>query len=161
LTDAERSSFEAFYRENFKRLQCHAYQFLSNWADAEVVTQEAFYTAWKKYQEFVTSPSQLGWMKNTIQKVAANFTRAKRTRQKYIAPLDALSSPPSCLDTYPEVDSVEAHCAELLSAQEFALFQRAVIWKEPYPAVAEEFGLSESACRKRIQRIIRKLRKNW
>lgn len=161
MTDEERSSFEAFYRKNFKRLQCHAYQFLSNWADAEAVTQDAFCTAWKKYREFFASPSQMGWMKSAVQKVAANYTRAKRTRQKHTVPLDAVLDPPSYRDNYPGVDSAEAHCAELLSPPEFALFQRAVIWKEPYPAVAEEFGLSESACRKRVQRMTRKLRKNW
>ena len=68
---------------------------------------------------------------------------------------------PSAFDYYVGVDAPSAHCAELLSEQEFLLIQGIFMEGEPYRNVAKEFDLSEGACRKRVERIIKKLRKNW
>lgn len=161
MTREEEAFFEEFYRANIQMLIGYAYRFLQNWDDAKEIAQEAFLTGLVKIDQFYASKNRLGWIKTVIRKKAQNLNKVKRVRATVTT---FLGDPSLCLsarDDYGSVDSPSAHCAELLTEQEFLLIRRIFMEGEPYREVAAEFGLTEGACRKRVERILKKLRKQW
>ena len=161
MTQDEGVFFEAFYRENFQKLVAYAYRFLKNWDDAKEVTQEAFLTALIKIDQFCESESPQGWIKSTIRKKAQNLNKLKVRRSASVFPLEEANPLLVDYDHYAAVDAPSAHSAELLSKQEFLLIKRIFMEGESYRDTAEEFGITEGACRKRVERIIKKLRERW
>jgi len=161
MTREQQLFFEAFYRTHFKSLVVYAYRFLNNWDDAREIAQEAFLTGLLRIDRFYGSENQIGWIKSTIWKKAQNLNKVKKSRAAVTIPLEDPSFCPSAYDHYSEVDAPFAHSAELLNEQELLLIRRIFMDGEPYRSVAEEFGMTEGACRKRAERIIKKLREKW
>lgn len=161
MTREEEAFFEEFYRAYIQTLVGFAYRFLKNWDDAKEITQEAFLTALVKIDQFYASENHLGWIKAVIRKKAQNFNKVKRGRA---AVTTFLEDPNLCLathDYYGSVDAPSARCAELLTDQEFLLIRRIFMEGESYRDTANEFEMTEGACRKRVERILKKLREQW
>ena len=114
-----------------------------------------------KIDQFYASENRLGWIKTVIRKKAQNFNRVKKGRAAVTTFLEDPSLCLSARDHYGSVDAPSAHCAELLTEQEFLLIRRIFMEGEPYREAAAEFGLTEGACRKRVERILKKLRERW
>lgn len=161
MTREECVFFEAFYRANFKKLVGYAYRFLANWDDAKEITQEAFLTGLIKIDQFYKSENQQGWIRNAIRKKAQNLNRVKANRTAVTVPLEDTSFDSAAYDHYAGVDTPFAHSAELLTEQEFLLIKRVFMEGEPYQNIAKEFDTTEGACRKRVERIVKKLREKW
>lgn len=91
------------------------------------------------------------------------MNRTRKLREKIVVPLETLTTTPGAYDSH-ESEDVEAlldHCAEILKPKEYDLFIK-IIWKrEPYSQVSKELGITEWACRKRVQRILKKLNEGW
>lgn len=161
MTREEEAFFEEFYRAYVQTLVGYAYRFLNNWDDSKEITQEAFLTGLIKIDQFYASENRLGWIKTVIRKKAQNFNRVKKGRAAVTTFLEDPSLCLSARDHYGSVDAPSAHCAELLTEQEFLLIRRIFMEGEPYREAAAEFGLTEGACRKRVERILKKLRERW
>ncbi len=161
MTREEEAFFEEFYRANFKKLVGYAFRFLQNWEDAREVTQEAFLTGLIKIEQLYASENRLGWIKSTVRKRAQNFNRVKTNRAAVTTSLEDPGLFLAAPDHYGGIDTPSAHCAELLSEQEFLLIKRIYMEGESYRDTAKEFGMTEGACRKRVERIIKKLRERW
>lgn len=161
MTQEQAVFFESFYQEHFKELVAYAYRFLGNWDLAKDATQEAFLIGIKKVDQFCSSPNHVGWIKNVIRKTASNMNHTRKNHARIVIPLETTSTPPSAWDHYSGIDSIAVHCAEILSPEEYSLFEQIVINKESYVKIAKALHILEWACRKRIQRILKKLRKNW
>lgn len=161
MTNEQRAFFNTFYRDHFQSLVGYAYRFLKNWDDAKEITQEAFITGLVKIEQFYGSANQMGWIRQVIRKKASNLNHVRAVHAAVTVPLDEPDRHPSRCDHYPEVDSTLAHCAALLSAEELDLLTRIVLNQEPYSAAAKDFHCSAAACRKRMERILKKLRLHW
>lgn len=161
MTGEQQLFFEAFYRTHFKSLIVYAYRFLKNWDDAKEITQEAFVTGLVKIDEFHESENQIGWIKKVIWKKAQNLNKVKKNHAVVMLPLEDPTMSLSAYDYYGGVDAPSAHCAELLSDQEFLIIKRIFMEGESYRDTAKEFDMTEGACRKRVERIIKKLRERW
>lgn len=163
MTGEQRIFFEQFYREHSSKLRAYAYRFLNDWNDANVVTQEAFLFAWENSDKFFASKYQIAWMKNVVRKKASNMTHTRKLREKIVVPIETLTSIPGAYDNHEDedIEAILGHCAKILKPKEYSLFIK-VIWKrEPYSQVSKDLGISEWACRKRVQRILKKLNDNW
>lgn len=161
MTREEGVFFESFYRAHIQTLIGYAYRFLKNWDDAKEITQEAFLTGLVKIDQFYGSENHLGWIKSVIRKKAQNLNKVKKNHATVLFPLEDPTSSLSAYDYYSGVDAPSAHCAELLSDQEFLLIKRIFMEGESYWDAAKEFDMTEGACRKRVERIIKKLRERW
>lgn len=163
LTNEQIKFFEQFYRDHFSQLVVYAYRFLKDWNNAKVATQEAFLFGWENIDKFFASENQIAWMKSVIRRKASNMNRTRKLREKIVVPLETLTTTPGAYDSH-ESEDVEAlldHCAEILKPKEYDLFIK-IIWKrEPYSQVSKELGITEWACRKRVQRILKKLNEGW
>lgn len=161
MTPKQKVFLEAFFGEHNHYLVTYAFRYLRDWEDAKEVTQDAFLTAMIRSDLFFSSENPLGWIKKTIWKKAANLSRSKSKQLSVNMPIEHMSESLFAYDSYCGLDSAIVRCAEILKSEEFNLFKRIVIIGESYADVATELGLSERSCRKRIERIIKKLRKNW
>lgn len=161
MTNEQSAFFENFYREHFETLVGYAFRFVKNWDDAKAVTQDAFLVGLKKIDAFHASENHIAWIKTTIRKKASNVNRTRQYRAGIVVPLETLNTTPAIFDSYPAIDSPLTQCADILNPGEYSLFMRAIVNREPYPKVAGDLGITEWACRKRVQRILKKLRENW
>lgn len=161
MTPDQRAFFESFYEKHFGVLVAYAFRFLKDWKNAEVATQEAFLTGMRRIDRFYGSQNPMGWIKKVIRKTAANMQKVQDKRSKIVLPLENLTVPPCVNDHYDAVDSPQAHSAEILTDSEYALFRRIVIEGYPCKEAAIELGITEGACRKRLERILKKLRMKW
>lgn len=161
MTGEEGAFFEAFYRTHIQALIGYAYRFLKNWDDARKITQEAFLTGLVKIDQFYGSENHLGWIKSVIRKKAQNLNRVKKNHAAVTFSLEDPAISLSSYDYYGGIDAPSAHCAELLNDQEFLLIKRIFMEGESYQDTAKEFDMTEGACRKRVERIIKKLRERW
>lgn len=163
MTSEQSVFFEQFYRKHLRKLVAYAYRYLKDWGNAEVAAQEAFLLAWENSDKFFSSESQIAWMKNVIRKKASNMNHTRCLREKVVVPLETLTASPCICDSHDgeDVEALLTHCAEILKPKECSIFLK-VIWKrEPYSRVSQELGITEWACRKRAQRILKKLNENW
>lgn len=160
MTQEQSTFLEKLYAEQVEQLVIYAYRFVWDWEDARVVTQEAFLTGIVKFEEF-TKENPVGWLKTTIRNLASNMNRAKKIRKDRLVSLDDANIQNAVYDQQEGLKSIIAQCTEILSPEEFALFEATILAGEPSSKVYKEFGLSYEACRKRVYRILEKLRKNW
>ena len=161
MTQEEEVFLEAFYRANFQKLVGYAFRFLKNWEDAKEVTQEAFLTGLVKIEQFYKSENQQGWIKIVIRKKAQNFSKMKANRGAVTTFLEDPGLLPAAPDYYDGIEAPPVYCAELLTEQEFLLIKRIYLEGESYRDTAKEFEMTEGACRKRVERTIKKLRERW
>lgn len=161
MTQKQHDFLDAFYRKHFNSLVTYAYRFLYSWDEAKDAVQESFYIGLKKIDQFYSSPNHIGWIKKTIQNTASNMNREKSRRNGDI-PLSAVEESQALgHDCYEEVDSAAAHCADLLSHEEYEYLKRTIIYGEPNKEVAEGMGIPYETFRKRVFRILKKLKNNW
>ncbi len=162
MSREENVFFTEFYREHFESLCSYAYRFVTNWDDARDITQDAFKTALTKFDDFYSSENPIGWMKETIHKLSANFNKVQNLHNSRTEPLDEKILVPAVSQSYESgEDSAIALCAELLSPEEFSMIQDTIIANEPYSTAYKKSGLSYEAFWKRIYRILQKLRNHW
>lgn len=161
MTQEQSTFFDNIYAEQFENLVSYAYRFLWDWDDARVAVQEAFLTGILKIDEFYSSESPIGWLKKTIQFTTSNMNRARKIRRERLVPLDEAKIQNATYDRYEGINTITARCAEILSPEEYAIFEATILAGEPASKVYERFGLSYDAFRKRLSRILTKLQKNW
>ena len=161
MTQEQSTFFEDFYREHSESLVGYAYRFRYDWEDARVAMQDAFLTGIIKIDKFYSSENPIGWIKKVIWNITMNMNRAKKVRKNRLVPLDDTKMQATTYDQYEGINTVVARCKEILTSEEYALFEATIIASEPSSKVYQDFGLSYEACKKRVTRILQKLRKNW
>lgn len=161
MTEEQTAHLERFFKEHFGELQTHAYRFLGEWGRTEDVVMDAFSIACEKFDTFWDSTNQIGWMKLAVQNVCWNYLRRRNRESKLVTEWDSLKENqlPAVEDAPPE-EFID-RCRSLLGEKDFRLLYGAVILEIPMDKLAQTHGLSESACRKRVQRIRQRLKTHF
>jgi len=73
-----RREFEALYRRSHKRAYNLAYRLLGNAAEAEDVTQEAYFRAWRNFARYDRAYSFEAWLYRILTNLASDCRRRKR-----------------------------------------------------------------------------------
>lgn len=161
MTQEQSTFFADFYREHSESLVGYAYRFLHDWEEARVAMQEGFLIGIIKIDKFYSDENPIGWIKKVIQNITSNMYRAQKVRKNRLVPLDGAKIQTAVYDQYEGSNTVIARCKEILTPEEFALFEATIIAGEPSSIVHQDFGLSYEACKRRVSRILQKLRKYW
>ena len=151
---------EQLYREHFCELEVHAYGYLGKWDLAHIAAQDAFHTACIRIEVVMASPNPVGWMKNTVKNICRNMIRSQNRQLKLFLSLEEL--PPNAEPASPGAIHATDQLQEIiedLSPQEYNLLKEIVIDGVSYLDMAEKLGISMWACRKRVERIIKKIRR--
>ena len=151
--------FTEYYTQYFNKLKIYAYSSLGSWSRAEEVTQDTFHIAWTKMDDLISSKNPMGWLVNTLKFTIRNIKRHDNLQMRLFISLNELGEIPAMntIDTDLDIDEV---CKFVLSKEEYYLMRRIVLDKATYKEMSEELGIKLWACQKRMQRIIRKLRKH-
>lgn len=157
LNYKQKCYMEQLYDQMYRKLLLYALSVLQDSGLAEEAVQDAFQIACSKVDDLLTCPNPCGWLMNTLKFVIRNMKRRQDRTNMLFVPFVALDErlPGMSLDISPET---EADCIQVLGVQDYVLLKRVVLKELTIREAAEEFGLTEHACSKRIQRSKKKLR---
>ena len=150
------SEIETLYIKQYDMLLTYATRILKNSAWAEEAVQETFRIACQKADILNQSENKEGWLLNTLKNVISNMERiqfrASRRMEEYA----------KLLASFPERNcdiDLDVLYKDLASTEEYILIKELVFEQKSIRELAESRGISEAACKKRVQRAKQALRK--
>jgi len=158
---------EELYREMYGVLLCYAKAALEDQALAEEAVQDTFRIACARIGVLSESPNPRGWLMLTLKNVLRNTRRELAALNRLFVSAVSVDDE-SALEGYAagsegekriEDQEVNILYADLLTQEEYRLLKRIVLQKYSIRDAAGELGISVESCKKRIQRIKKKLRK--
>lgn len=157
LNEQQNTFIEELYRELFMQLNIFAQNVLRDRSLGEEAVQETFRIACLKIDELMVSDNPRGWLMNTLKNVISNI---KRTRARWLKTvlMAAEIQETAFSSVHNEIDP-NIMFRGMISAEEFDLLKKIVLEKYSMLEAADEFGISVDACKKRLQRVKEKLRK--
>ncbi len=148
---------EQLFREMFKTLYIYAKNALGEHSLAEDATQETFCTACAKSDECLQSGNPEGWLMKTLKNVVRN-TKRQRAKLNMLAVISLNSEESELLATYDEID-IDVLYGDEAKREDFQIFKMVAVEGRSMRETADEFGISIEACKKRVQRIKKRLQK--
>lgn len=139
------------------KLYVYAMNAIGNHAQAEEAVQDTFSIACSNVEKLLNSDNPNGWLMNVLKNVINN-TRKKQARLFKMV-ITAISLEDIVIVTPGELDNVDLIYSDLLKPEEFELLKKIVIDRYSMLEAAEELGISVEACKKRVQRTKKKLKK--
>ena len=158
VTREQGKTIALLYKEMYDNLYTYAYGILREKELSEELVQETFQIACGKPSELLSSANPRGWLMNTLKNVMKNVRRKRATMAKYIVLAEAVDIDQIAVsDPGSDIDLLYSG---LISEDEFQLLKRVTVDRYTMLEAAEELGISEDACKKRVQRAKKKLRAN-
>lgn len=150
------NEIETLYVKQYDMLLKYAMRILKNSAWAEEAVQETFRIACQKADVLSKSENKEGWLLNTLKNVISNMERiqfrASRKMEEYATFLASLP------ERNNEIN-LDVLYKDLASSEEYILIKELVLDQKSICELAESRGISEAACKKRVQRAKQMLRK--
>ena len=159
LTREQGRNIARLYKEMYYNLYTYAYGILREKELSEELVQETFRIACGKPAEFLSSENPKGWLMNTLKNVMWNERRKRATMAKHIVSAETVD-----IERIVSPDSgsnIDLMYSDLVDEADFQLVKRVAVDKYTMLEAAEELGISEDACKKRVQRVKEKMRKNF
>lgn len=148
---------EKLYREMYSRLLRYAQAALGgDDGQAEETVQEAFVIAWAKIAVLQASPNPRGWMMETLKHVIQN-TRRSRERARHMAAAVALAGAGEVSSM--DETSVDVLYGDLTGNEAYELMKGYALEHQTVEELAFARGISPEACKKRVQRARKQLKK--
>ena len=146
------SRFQALYEELHDKMLRVAYRMTGSMDMAEDLVQETFLFALFRQDELLNHPLPEGWLMRTLQNLVLNERR--KAAAHTAVPLDSLLN----LAEEPTAAPLEEALPRQLSQQD----REILIWRFEqdldYSEIADRLGISETGCRSRVFRAIRRCR---
>lgn len=159
LTTEQQRMIENLYRQAYRKLLVYARSGLRNLSIAEEAVQDTFKIACVKVDDLETCPNPHGWLMSTLKFVMRNIQK----KQKHTNALFSDRELDESITVSPPDIRVETAvtCEEVLGQTDYLLLKRVTLKEATIRDAAQEFGLSEAACSKRIQRSKKKLQNTF
>ena len=157
MTPEQDRKIEKLYLEMFDKMKIYANCGLDNEMLAEEAVQETFRIACQKPEQLCASVNSRGWLvqtlKYTIRNMQSNRATARRIVERYLmAQFRDLAFSEDELDLNVLYENVA-------DTEEFKLLAEMAIEGRSHLEMATSRGISVSACKKRVQRAKKTLRK--
>lgn len=159
MTAEQDQFFTAIYKERRKQLLMYAESVLGDHAMAEDAVQQAFEIGWQKIEDFQNSPKPEGWIFNALRFVIRNMESNQRTERRVIVPVDEYR--PDLVAAPADPMPLRVHFGDLIDLPQFQILYEMEIMGYTLAEIAEELGISETACKKRAERARKYLQKKW
>ncbi len=147
MTEEENRFIAELYVQLRDQLFSQALACLHSAALAEDAVQDSFYIASQKAQSLLHAPNPQGWMVLTLKNVVRNQLR-ERERMKQLQ----LILQRQHIQQSPESVSFVDVFAEIRDSEEFRILTERFYEGRSYSDMAQSRGITEAACRKRIER---------
>lgn len=154
LTKEQDEIITSLYLEMYQTLVNIAYVRFNSRSLAEEAAQETFCIACRKPGSILSSENPQGWLVTTLLYVIKNMKRFLAVREKRVFLVPERHKDKPHYDDYSGIEY-----SDLLSDAEYQLFRRIAVDRYSMKEAAYELGISEEACKKRVQRIRAKLQK--
>ena len=157
MTREQARYVERLYIEMYDCLYSYAYGILKNPHLAEEAVQETFQVACGKPADLMSSKNPKGWLMNVLKNVLRNTLRRRAALEKYIAAaesadIDLIAGPAPG-------GNVDLMYSDMVTEAEFQLLKWVAIDQHTMLEAAEALGITVEACKKRVQRAGKKLRR--
>ena len=149
--------FNKYYLEKRRFLLEYADSSLHNYALSEEAVQQAFEIAWRKIDDFYSSPNPGGWLTKVLDFVIRNIQSRQWTELHFVVPMDTYR--PDLVAAPETPQSLRLTYGDLVDTPEFRLIYEAEIEGRTLKEIASNLGISENACKKRAERAKKYLRK--
>lgn len=157
MTVEQDQFFTKIYRERRKPLLMYAESALGDHAMAEDAVQQAFEIGWQKIEDFQNCPKPEGWIFNALRFVIRNIESNQRTERRVIAITDEYR--PDLVAAPADPLPLRVHFGELVDLSQFRIVYEMEIQDRTLAEIAEDLGISETACKKRAERARKYLQK--
>ena len=158
VTEAEMQFLETLYREHYQKLFLYANAVLKHRELAEEAVQDTFRIACGKITGLRRSANSAGWLVQTLKNVLRNM---ERTRSSLYASLqNDLPYEEQHVGGRMDDTDLALTYGGILTEEEFFLLRRIAVDRYTFLEAAAELGISVEACRKRMQRIREKMRRD-
>jgi len=157
LSKEQNEFVAALYNEMSTNLYVYAMNAFGNQSQAEEAVQETFRIACSNVDKLMSSDKPKGWLMNTLKNVINN-TRKKQARMFKMV-MTAVSLEDLVVATPGKLDDVDLLYSDLLEPEEFDLLKKIVIDRYSILDAAQELRIIVAACKKRVQRAKKKLKK--
>ena len=148
---------ERLYKDMYDSLYSYAYGILRDMHLAEEAVQETFQVACGKPTDLMSSKNPKGWLMNVLKNVLRNTLRKRATLEKYIA--EAESADIDLIAGPAPGSNVDLLYSDMVTEAEFQLLKWVAIDQYTMLEAAETLGITVEACKKRVQRAGKKLRR--
>lgn len=157
LDKEQKHYIEQLYFEMYYPLSVYAQSALNDRSLAEEAVQDAFRIACAKADDLISSQNPKGWLMVTLKNVIKNMIRTRaRLNHIIVASLDAGGSVPG---SETDETNIDFEYADMIAKEDYCLLKKIVFEKYTMLEAASELGISVEACKKRVQRIRKKLQK--
>lgn len=153
LNDNQRCVIKALYLEMYFLLFSYAQNMLRDRSLAEEAIQDTFRIACAKADNLLYSPNPKGWLLNTLKYVIKNKTRCRA----YL--INSLELDENIIPGDPDVLDIDFMYSDLTNSEDYKLLKKIALDKYSMLEAAKEMGISVEACKKRVQRAKKKLKK--
>lgn len=167
MTRAEKEFFDELYTQCFPDVYRYAQALVQDPSVAEEVAQDVFLTALFRLEDLLAADQPKRWLLKTAKYKCMHVFRDRTQWKKRMIAWEDLDAEPAARDLLQQVEEQEAfqqakaRIETLLTREELTLVQL-IVWEErSYRAAAQAMGLTVAACQKRMQRIRKKLRKQF
>lgn len=175
INQSQYAEFQTQMQSSYKKVYNLAYRLAGNRSDAEDLTQEAFYRAFRRYESFQGDRPFENWIFRIVTRLFLDMKRSRGRRVQTVS-----SDAPLRADGYDDTVSFEApdhrpspedvllndHLSEEMEhgLRHLSEEQRQLVWMAdvegvPYTEIAERFKTPVGTIRSRLHRAHKQLRK--
>lgn len=157
LNKEQDACIEMHYRGLYKKMLSYAMYTLRDASLSEEAVQDAFMIACAKIDVFYASKNPEGWLINALRNVIRNMKKLRITLNKYVV---QLLDTENIIDTgnFTAEQDFELIFGDIVKSDDFKLLRKVVLDKYTMLEASIEFGITLDACKKRVQRIKKKLK---
>lgn len=157
MDSAQRKIIEELYFKMFDILMAYARSNLDNEALAEEAVQEAFRIACQKPEDLCGCPNPRGWLMQTLKYTIRNI-QCKRDAARRFADKLIEEHGKMVYDMEDEMD-IDILYENIADLRDFKIFEDAIINGYTYLEISQKYNITVSACKKRMERFRKLLRK--
>ncbi len=158
LDDNQRSFIEELYMEMYYPLFAYAMSALNDSSLAEEAVQDTCRIACAKVDNFLSSPNPRGWLLNTLKYVIKNMIRSRVRLNNMVVSSFEFDENTIADDT--DTSNIDFMYSDIVDSAEYELLKKIALDKYTMLEASQEIGISVEACKKRVQRAKKKLKKH-
>ena len=143
---------DVMYREMFKKLWIYARNQLEDDGLAEEAVQEAFRIACEKEEKVLASENPRGWIMKALKYTILTIKRERAVLSRIYIHLEIEEKSAEISQ-----DNIDLMYSDLISEEDFEILKTVVMEKSTVRDTAKKFGITVSACKKRLERIKQRL----
>jgi len=159
LTKEQEDFLEMHFRKHYRSMCSYAWKMLIHKSFNEEAVQETFKIACEEIDSFYSSSNPERWLFSALRNVVRNIDRVQGTLDKYIVQAPDFDEIATTTDLLP--DDYEHIFGDIAKSDDFKLLKRIVLDKYTMLEASQEFNITVEACKKRVQRIKKKLKDNY